>query len=139
MLHNTVHHIDAKKIKFQFFSPTRVEQRKSTSPKNGEMRTRLPVRIKNEPGAESEVGLDSSENRPFCKLCGITPDDLEQHMLLRHREPGQPRFYCNVCDKNYTVSPKYDPYTKTNKLFGPLRMGLCIPNKRTRAEPSNPD
>ena len=106
MLHNTVHHYTAKSLRnsyFWIFSPTRVEQRKSTSPKNGEMRNRLPVRIKNEPGTEGD-GLDASDDRPFCKLCGITPDDLEQHMLLRHRDPGQPRFYCNVCDKNYTVS-----------------------------------
>ena len=67
------------------------------------MRNRLPVRIKNEPGTE-EVAIDSSDERPFCKLCGITPDDMEQHMLLRHRDLGQ-RFFCNVCDKNYTVSP----------------------------------
>ena len=109
MLHNsTVDHNRAKFceifiLKNFIFSPTRVEQRKSTSPKNGEMRNRLPVRIKNEPGTE-EVAIDSSDERPFCKLCGITPDDMEQHMLLRHRDLGQ-RFFCNVCDKNYTVSP----------------------------------
>ena len=67
------------------------------------MRNRLPVRIKNEPGIE-EIALDSSDEGSFCKLCGITPDDMEQHMMLRHQDHVQ-RFFCNVCDKNYTVSP----------------------------------
>ena len=73
-----------------------MEQRKSCSPKN-----RLPVRIKAEP-----ENIDSSDDRPFCKICGHVTDDMDQHMLLRHRELGQ-RFYCNVCDKNYTVSQTF--------------------------------
>ena len=106
-----------------YFSPTRVEQRKSSSPKNGEMRNRLPVRIKNEPGTE-EVAIDSSDERPFCKLCGITPDDMEQHMLLRHRDLGQ-RFFCNVCDKNYTVSPNSILHNHVRDITD--RTGLGIP------------
>ena len=87
------------------------------------MRNRLPVRIKNEPGTE-EVAIDSSDERTFCKICGITPDDMEQHMLLRHRDLGQ-RFFCNVCDKNYTVSPNSVLHDHVRNIND--RTGLRIP------------
>jgi transposase-like protein len=38
----------------------------------------------------------------YCGLCGLTTKNVHEHTQEKHTN-NPPRFYCNVCDKSYTV------------------------------------